>query len=145
MDLLAAIEQLRPAVVDGRTDNIRYRQRELHALYATLSDNAEAILSAIAVDVDIFPKRALPEVYAEYYLATNCVKHLYNSLDFARSMRDEYLTATGADNSSRRVGKGLVVIRPLTHTPFYSIICPLATAIAAGNCNCLDVRKFRLL
>lgn len=138
MDLLATIELLRPAIVDGRTDNVRYRQKELHSLHSTLSSHAEAIISAITADLDSSSKR--PEAYTEYYLALNSVKELYNRLDFGQSMRNEYLIAKGVDNPSRRVGKGLVVIRPTTHTRFYSIICPLATAIAAGNCNCLNVR-----
>lgn len=70
----------------------------------------------------------------------NAVEQQYEGLDFEESIKREYLIATGANNQSQRIGKGVIVIRPTTHTRFYSIIVPLATAMAAGNCTALEVR-----
>jgi len=139
MASLGAIEQLRAAVIDGRTDNVRHRQNELQDLHATLRNNADQILSAISEDGQ--SSGISPEARSEFYLAMNAANRLYHSLDFEKSIKDEYQLANGIDNTTRRVGKGLVIIRPTTHTRFYSIICPLATAITAGNCTALEVSE----
>jgi hypothetical protein len=140
------IDRLRAATIDGRTDNVRYRQNQLQSLHATLRNNVEKILSAISEDVgSSHLQDNNSEASCEFYLASNAIRRLYESLDFKQSLKDEYQVANGADYLTRRVGKGLVVIRPTAHTRFYSIICPLATAITAGNCVCLEVSKDRHL
>lgn len=70
----------------------------------------------------------------------SAIRHFYDSIDFAKELKEECLVTTGVDNVSRRVGVGLVVIRPTTYTRFYSVISPIAAAIAAGNCILLEVR-----
>jgi acyl-CoA reductase-like NAD-dependent aldehyde dehydrogenase len=141
MASLAGIEQLRAAVVDGRTQNVRYRQNELQSFHETLSNNADKIRAAISQDLNGSSTGVSSEAEAEYYYAMSAVKHFYSSLDFEKSLKDEYLLANGADNVSRRVGKGLVIIRPTTHTRFYSIVSPTVAALTAGNCVCLEVRR----
>lgn len=136
MSLDCGLEKLRAAVIDGRTQNVRYRQDELQKLHAALRNNADGILSAISNDTN----GPTSEATAEYYLAMSGFKKFYQSLRFEDSIKDEYSIAKGVDAASRRVGKGLVILRPTTHTRFYSIICPIAAAIAAGNCTCLEVR-----
>lgn len=132
-------EQLRAAAIDGRTNNIRFRQKELHALSAALQNSIDDILGAISEDAGGSSQVPSPEMQAEYYLAMDALKRLYGSLDFQQSLKDEYLIANGADNATHRVSKGLVVIRPTWHTRFYSCVCALATAITAGNCVVLEV------
>lgn len=134
------MDQIRAAVVDGRTANIRYRQNELQALHQSLCSNVDEILLAITKDGngDASTEPSF-EADAEYSHTMSAVKQFYSSLNFEQSHKDEYLLANGADNASRRVGKGLVVIRPTTHTRLYSIVCPIAAAITAGNCVCLEV------
>lgn len=141
MASLAGIDQLRAAVVDGRTENVRYRQNELQAFHATLRNNSDRIRSAILQDNYGSSTGVSSEVESEFYYAMSAVKQFYSSLDFEQSLKDEYLIANGADNTKRRIGKGLVIIRPTTHTRFYSIVCPIAAAVAAGNCVCLEVGK----
>ena len=141
MAFVPELELLRAAVIDGRTDNFRYRQTELHSLHAALRNSADAIVAAISKDsCGESSKEISVEAWAEYCLTMDAITRLYKSLNFEQSMKDEYQLANGIDNTGRQIGKGLVVIRPTNHTRFYSTICPLVTAIAAGNCACLEVR-----
>jgi len=130
-----AFERLQGAVVDGRTENIRFRQNQLQSLHKTLREEASAVCSALAQN----PLSSTTEVEAEFSLAMDSVRHCYDSLDLDQELEEEYKIANGKDNKSRRVGAGLVIIRPTTHTRFYSIVNPLAAAISAGNCVILEV------
>jgi acyl-CoA reductase-like NAD-dependent aldehyde dehydrogenase len=142
MASLAINDQLRAAVADGRTENIRYRQNQLQSFHATLRSHADKICDAIAQD-SFTGTRSEAEI--EYHHAMSAITQFYSSLDFEKSLKDEYLLANGLDNISRRVGRGLVVLRPTTHTRFYSIVCPIAAAIAAGNCICLEVCEYSIV
>lgn len=133
----AAVERLQSSVVDGRTENGRYRQNQLQALHKVLREEAERICAAIQVD----SKTSASEVETEYYLGMEAVRHFYSTLDFEKELEEEYSVAHGKDNANRRVGVGLVVLRPTSHTRFYSVVTPLAAAVAAGNCVLLQVRS----
>ena len=136
----AGMDLLRAAVVDGRTANVRYRQNELQSLHQALRNNVdELLLASIKDGCGDSAKEPSSEADAEYSHTMSAVKQFYSTLNFEQSHKDEYLLANGSDSPSRRVGKGLVVIRPSTHTRLYSIICPIAAAITAGNCVCLEV------
>ncbi|KAK7749728.1 hypothetical protein SLS53_000307 [Cytospora paraplurivora] len=135
MEVPAAVERLQASIVDGRTGSIRYRQDQLQALHTGLREESDNICSALLADT------SLPgaEVEVEYYLAVDAVRHFYDSLDFEGELKAEYNVVYGKDNLLRRVGVGLVVIRPTGHTRFYSIVTPLAAAIAAGNTIILEL------
>ncbi|KFY35727.1 hypothetical protein V494_05662 [Pseudogymnoascus sp. VKM F-4513 (FW-928)] len=139
MPSLSSLEQLHAAAIDGRTDNVRHRQNELQKLHLCLRENATTILSCISKDSDGGSSTISLESEAEYWLTINAVEQQYDGLDFETSIKEEYLIATGTNNENRRIGKGVVVIRPTTHTRFYSIIVPLVAAIAAGNCIALEL------
>ncbi|ESZ93897.1 hypothetical protein SBOR_5718 [Sclerotinia borealis F-4128] len=139
MALFGDIDTLLATVIDGRTDNIRYRQNQLQSLHKALRNNAEKISSAITEDICGDTQGTNTEAQCEFYLVSDVIRRLYRTLNFESSLNDEYNIARGTDLLSRRVGKGSVVIRPSTHTRFYSIICPIATAITAGNCVCLEL------
>lgn len=132
---MSEIELVQSSVVDGRAENGRYRQDQLQSLHKKLREEAGEICSALLADA----KSSIAEAETEYYLTMDAVRNFYDSLDFKKDLEDEYLVAHGKDNADRRVGAGLVVIRPTTHTRFYSIVTPLAAAIAAGNCVILEV------
>lgn len=131
----AAIDRLQETAIDGRTENGRYRQDQLQALHNTLREEAGQICAALQAD----SRSTGPEIEAEYYLTMQAVKHFYDTVDFEKDLKEEYSVAYGKDNVSRRVGAGLVVIKPTSHTRFYSIVVPLAAAMAAGNCLVLEV------
>lgn len=130
----AAIERLQISVVDGRPENGRYRQDQLHSLHKALREEADQICTALQAS----SKSSASEAEAEYYLTMEAVKHFYGTLDFEKDLEEEYNVAHGKDNPKRRLGVGLVVIRPTGHTRLYSIVTPLAAAIAAGNCVILE-------
>ncbi|THV46061.1 hypothetical protein BGAL_0421g00090 [Botrytis galanthina] len=133
------IDNLRASVIDGRSDNVRYRQNELQSLHKVLRNNVDRITSAISEDLFGHVQKNDTEVLSVFYLASDVIRRSYQTLNFKESISNEYKVANGIDFSSRKIGKGLVVIRPTTHTRFYSIICPIAIAIAAGNCVCLEL------
>ena len=132
---MGSIAQLRAAKIDGRTENVRYRQNELQRLHKILRENADTICEAIQKDAP--GPRA--EVESEFYLTMLAVGDAYKTLDFNRELKEEYLIAKGKNNENRRAGYGIVIIRPTTHTRFFSIVVPLAFAIAAGNCVLLEL------
>lgn len=135
-DTTLAIERLQDAVTDGRAENIRYRQNQLQSLHSSLREEAGGLCAALAKDAH---SSSSAEVEAEYYLAMDAVRHFYDSLDFDEEHEKEYAVTRSKDNATRRLGAGLVVIRPTSHTRFYSIITPLAAAISAGNCVIVEV------
>lgn len=140
MTSTAELDRLRVAVIDGRVDNVRYRQNELQKLHQALTKNAEKFRIAISQDGrGDTSSEVSAEAEAEYSRIMSAVREFYLSLNFKKLLHDEYLITNELDNLERRVGKGLVVIKPTTHTRLYSIVCPIAAAITAGNCVCLEV------
>ncbi|KAK7409682.1 hypothetical protein QQX98_008125 [Neonectria punicea] len=133
----AAIERLQDAVVDGRAETVRFRQNLLHALHLALRTHAADICAAMASDTGA----SAAEVDAEFYLAMEAVRHFYDGLDFQKALEDEYSVARGKDNAGRRVGFGLVVLRPTGHTRFFSIVSPLAAALSAACCVALELQE----
>jgi acyl-CoA reductase-like NAD-dependent aldehyde dehydrogenase len=129
------LQRLRASVIDGRAQNSRFKQKQLQSLHTELLVQADGICTAIAEDT----QNSAAEVETEFYLTMAALKHFYESIDFARDLKEEYLVTKGVDNTSRRVGAGLVVIRPTTYTRLFSMIVPIAAAIAAGNCILLEV------
>lgn len=130
-----ALDNLRGAVIDGRTRNIRYRQNEMQNLHALLRRSSDDICDAIKKD-DI---GSIEVVEREFFLAMDSIRQSYDSLNFDRSLREEYYIQYGEDNLTNLVEFGLVVLRPGRYSRFYSIVTPLAAAIAAGNCLLLEV------
>ena len=131
----STVQRLRAAIIDGRTANVRYRQKELQALHTALIENADALATAISQDTGA----TSAEVEAELFLTTDCLRHAYDSLDFGKELKEEFLVSNGEDNTGRRIGVGLVAIRPTFHTRLFSVLSPICGAIAAGNCVLLEV------
>ncbi|KAK4219448.1 Aldehyde/histidinol dehydrogenase [Rhypophila decipiens] len=140
-----ALQRVAESVTDGRAENVGRRQEQLFSLHTTLARDASAICHALALKTKgSRHDEAKKEAEVEYYLALDAVRHFYDSLDFDKELENEYRVANGKDYQSRRVGYGLVVIRPLEHhSRFYSIIVPLAAALSAGNCVVVEMPKSR--
>lgn len=137
--LEVGMETLLAAVTDGRTENVRYRQNELYSLFKGLKEKSNEIRLAISQTASSGSNTKSAET--EFFLGMDAIRQAYEGLDFDRSLKDEYLVTKGTDNSKRRVGLGIVVIRPTEHSRFYSIISPLASAISAGNCVLVEVSR----
>ncbi|KAK3359951.1 Aldehyde/histidinol dehydrogenase [Lasiosphaeria hispida] len=132
----AAFDRLSAAAIDGRTETIRYRQTQLQSLHGVLT-NAAAAASACRALAQGSSTPA--EAEAEYALAMDAVRHAYDGLDADAELQAEYSVVRGQGNEARRVGVGMVVVRPTKHARFYSVLAPLAAAVAAGNCVVLEL------
>jgi acyl-CoA reductase-like NAD-dependent aldehyde dehydrogenase len=140
-DVNTALETLRASVVEGRAENVRYRQNELYSLHCVLRENVDQLCEAIAKDYAGSSMKA----ETEFFLTMNAVRTSYENLDFDKSITEEYSVKFKKDNSERRAALGLVAIRPTRHTRFYSVITPLVAALEAGNCVIVEVRYIYLL
>jgi acyl-CoA reductase-like NAD-dependent aldehyde dehydrogenase len=130
-----SIARLQAAVLDGRTANIRYRQDQFQKLFKILSENADTLAEAIAKD----NSATAAEVEVELFLTLDSVRHFYDGFNFERELKEEYSLKNGEDNEGRRIGVGIVLVRPTIHTRLYSVLTPTCAAIAAWNCVLLDV------
>ncbi|KAI3557629.1 hypothetical protein CABS03_14645 [Colletotrichum abscissum] len=129
-----AVEKLLVTLVDGRAEVIRFRQDNLISLHNELRKESAALTAAQEKDTGA----SKTEIEAEHFLALEAVRHFYESLNFSKDIEAEYLVAHGKDNTSRRTGAGLVIIRPTTYTRLFSILSPLAAALAAGSVVVLE-------
>ncbi|KAJ5952528.1 uncharacterized protein N7479_010941 [Penicillium vulpinum] len=123
------LAQIVAGSIDGRTANIRYRQKEFHRLQNAILENLNDFKQAIADDSGHTPE----EVQTEVTLALKEIHTHYASLDVARSLEVEYRIANGKDNKDRKRGAGIVYLIPSQHTLFYSVLAVLSAALAAGN------------
>jgi acyl-CoA reductase-like NAD-dependent aldehyde dehydrogenase len=133
-----SIERLRASITEGRPESVRFRQNEFQRLHAALRENSASICDAISKDESC----STADSEKEFYLTMDALRTFYETLDFDHLLKQEYLVKEGKDNRNRRVGLGLVAIRPSSHSQFYSVLVPLGAAIAAGNCVILEVRFF---
>jgi acyl-CoA reductase-like NAD-dependent aldehyde dehydrogenase len=119
------------ASIDGRTHNVFHRQTQLENLCKAVQREAAAIRDAIVSD----GKATSLEATVEYLACVKCIKDAYYSISPSTALELEYNVAHGKNSPDNRVPIGIVYIEPQTsHTPFYSILAPLSSAIAAGNC-----------
>ncbi|KAI7511254.1 ALDH-like protein [Hortaea werneckii] len=123
--------QIRAAAIDGRAVNVHYRQRQLERLHDAITKASAEILKAIETDYD----HTSAEAAIEMHLAMQALKSDYASLQPKQAHHDEYLIASGKNAGSNRRPVGVVYIEPCSrHTLFYSVVIPLSSAMAAGNC-----------
>lgn len=125
------------AKIDGRTQNIRYRQTQFHRLQSILVRHVDEITSAIQADSGHTPE----EVQAEIGLAMKEIRSHYLSMKLEKDLDEEYAIAHGKDNMNRRRGVGIVYIVPSMHAMFYSVVSTLSAAMASGNCVIIEVRS----
>lgn len=124
---------------EGRGRSPRYRQLQLLFMHDFLRKDAARIRTAIQRDSYTTDS----ETNAEIALALAAVRDLYDQIDFKKTIRDEMRIARGEDNPDARIPYGIVLLRPTTHTRFFSIISAAATALAAGNVVLLEVCLIR--
>lgn len=133
-----ALTNVRATATDGRLHNIYWRQDQLRSLHATLVSHEAAALEAITKD----SHNTLAEAKVEFYLAVGAVKQQFLSLNPDKELVREYRVAHGTDAADRLEPVGIVYIEPAAaHTLLYSVIVPLASAIAAGNCVVVQVSR----
>lgn len=133
----SAVARIQAADIDGRARNPRYIQRQLAKLHESLVKHAKPLQDAIVADTHV----GVAEAELEFCLAVDAVKEQYTSINIQQMLEDEYSVAKGRDWPARRTAAGIIYIRPQTHTILFSIVSPLASAIAAGNCVVVEVSR----
>lgn len=131
----AVLSRLRSAKIDGRTENLRYRQSQLQYLHRELCAIHDEIRGAIRKDASFTAR----EADVEFASAMSALKDAYEGLDFDQALDEEYNPARGLDYLKRRSGVGIVYIKPANSFPFFNVLAPLVAAIAAGNCILLQL------
>ncbi|KAH8679519.1 Aldehyde/histidinol dehydrogenase [Tricladium varicosporioides] len=131
----STLETLRSSVIEGRAENVRFRLDQLNLLHTSLLSHVDEICKSLSIE----SSSSQIQAETEFFLATDAVKRIHETLDFDQSLKDEYQVTTGKDNAERRAAIGLVVIRPSEHSRLYSIINPVAAALASGNCILLEL------
>ena len=131
------IDALIAASVDERAHNIFHRQTQLERLHNVYQHNAVEIKDAILADSSVTPT----EADIEFFASVKCIKDAYASLSPATELEDEYRIANGQDSPHNRIPVGIVTIKAINHTLFYSVLGPLSSAIAEGNCVILVLQQ----
>lgn len=121
---------VRAAAIDGRMQNVFYRQHQLEALHQSMIDHASEIRQALENESGY----SSAESTVELHLTVERLKRVYGNLRPEKMLADEYALATGKDAPLNRVPAGIVYIQPSSHSLLFSIVAPLSAAIAAGNC-----------
>lgn len=129
------VSRIASADIDGRARSPRYIQRQLSRLHEALTSQISALHAAIVTDSGVDPA----EAEVELFLAVQAVKSQYANIGVPKMLADEYSVARREDWSSRKAPAGIVCIRPQSHTLLFSVISPLSSAIAAGNCAFVEV------
>ncbi|RAH84251.1 hypothetical protein BO86DRAFT_397117 [Aspergillus japonicus CBS 114.51] len=124
------VARVRAAAKDGRMANVRFQQAQLAALHDSLGAHRADILAAVVADN---PRVNPTEAEVEFASALLDVRHAYTSLDLSTALATEYRIARGESSPARRVGFGVVALRPTEHSRLFSIFSVVACALAAGN------------
>ncbi|THX28909.1 aldehyde dehydrogenase PutA [Aureobasidium pullulans] len=125
------------AAIDGRARTPRFIQRQLANLHKAITTNAKIIQDAIVADTSV----KLREAQLEIHLSISVVKELYDNFSVEEALSQEYRVARGQDWCDRNDAVGTIYLRPQSHNLVYSIVSPLANAIAAGNCVVIESNK----
>ncbi|KAL2782583.1 hypothetical protein BJX66DRAFT_350844 [Aspergillus keveii] len=135
---LGRLSSVHGAALDGRAASVRFQQSQLIALHTKLQRLQVEACEAIVSD------RKVTTAEAEIECATTilAVRQYYESIDFDQCVQREYRVAQGQNSPDRRIGCGVVLIRPAEHTRWYSVVATVAAAIAAGNTVAIEVGQF---
>ncbi|RYP29681.1 hypothetical protein DL767_006633 [Monosporascus sp. MG133] len=122
--------KLQDTLADGRLATVFFRRDQLRRLQGSLLQHKDGLLDGIVKDSG----NNLSEAFAELYMTLSAVKLYHDELNPKEQLAAEYRIAKGRDAADAREGIGIVVLVPQNHTFVYSVLAPLAAAIAAGNC-----------
>ncbi|KAE8346124.1 hypothetical protein BDV24DRAFT_158921 [Aspergillus arachidicola] len=126
--------------IDGRTENVRYRQQQFHRLHKAIITSLTEIKEALVRDSG----HQHHEVQAELHQALREITTHYRSLNLEEAIGKEYRVAHGQDNRDGRRGVGIVYIIPGGHNLFYSLVACISAAVAAGNCIVVELPRTTL-
>ena len=116
--------------------NAFFRQHQLKSLHDIFLPESSRIIAAIQKDTSV----SRVEATTEYALALSIIKDNYKAIHPASELEYDNSIANGKNAERKREPWGVVYIDPdLNHTPFYSIVVAVSTAVVAGNCVALKV------
>lgn len=122
---------------DGRTKDLRYRQRQFRALHEWMSRHPSEIQAALQKD------DGLSELEAQFLftLLSNKLREFYDSLDLKTELANEYSIKAGRDNAERMVSEDLTYVIPAKWALIFNVFSVLYACMAAGSCCVVEVRE----
>lgn len=120
---------------DGRTKDLRYRQRQFRSLHEWITGHPSEIQSAVQTD------DGFSEAEARFLttLTLNELRKYYDSLDLKAELANEYSIKNGRDNEARRVPEELAYVIPERYAFIFNVFSILYACIAAGSCCVVEV------
>lgn len=129
------IEGVLSTAQDGRTKDIRYRQRQFLSLHQWIVSNRTNIETAVRQDDHC----SEPEAQFVLALTLQDLRRQYNVLNLKSVLEEEYRVKTGRNNAAGNCPEDVVYIVPEKFTTFYSVMSALFAGIAAGSCCIIEV------
>ena len=130
-----SVERVLAAAVEGQAESLRYIERQLSSLHATLTKSSSELQAAIKTDT----KQSTSEVELQYTLTLENVVSFFSGSNFDTSLQAEYHLARSENAPSNRAAAGTVYIIPSKYNLVYSCVTAVAAAVTAGNCVVLEV------
>ncbi|OQV00734.1 hypothetical protein CLAIMM_06193 [Cladophialophora immunda] len=116
-------------IQDGRTRDLRYRQRQLRSLHAWITGH----VADIETGVQKTDHLSRPETRLLTILSLSRLREVYDALDLKTELADEYRIKNGQDHAGRQVPEELTYVVPERRLLFYNIMSILYVCIAAGS------------
>ena len=133
---LQSFPQLTAACIEGKPRSVRHRQHQFHRLHDSLIAEGAAIVEALQDDNAILRREAV----FEYSLALGQLRSTYQSVNLEAELTAANAIEHGQNSLHRKVGLGIVYIRPdRTRAEVYGTLSALCAALAAGNCIVVEV------
>ncbi|KAK5050465.1 hypothetical protein LTR84_003746 [Exophiala bonariae] len=130
-----AITVIRSTAQDGRTRDLRYKQRQLRSLHEWVSSHSAAIEVAVQQDYNF----SVAEAQCLMSQTLNEARIFYDQLDLQRDLNNEYRLRNGQSNEARRVSVGLTYVIPEKWGLFFNAMSVLYACIAAGSCCVIEL------
>lgn len=133
--LSAVFPKIETSRLDGQAQSFRYKQAALRRLHEALIEAATKLKTSIQADWFI------SSLEADLELSKTLLelRSLYESLDLQKDIKSIHQIEKGHQNLERTRPLDIVYIKPSKWSLLYSVISPLAAAVAAGCCVVVEV------
>ncbi|KPI35035.1 Fatty aldehyde dehydrogenase [Cyphellophora attinorum] len=129
------MDTIRASIIDGIAINARFRERTLSALHRGIETSRPEIIAALH---DGVARTTQIEAEAQYIMTLNAIRDFHRSTNPKESLKQEYRPAKSQDDTHKRSPIGYAYILTPVGDPLYSLVVPVAAAIAAGNCVLIE-------
>lgn len=131
----AEIKRIFSTVQDGRTKDLRYRQRQFLSLHQWIISHRTEVETAVRKDDHC------SDLEAQFVLAMTLLdlRRHYDALDLKTALEEEYRVKSGLNNSGGSFPEDVIYIIPERFTLFYSVMSALFAGLAAGSCCIIEV------